>query len=113
MCDQDHPLHGVVPGDHTRRHHYGKLNGKARRPRVRLEAEAAPRVIRTCAASEAGAASERERETAGSVVFSVNGVERRVEGDTDARTSLASYLRETLGLTGTKIGCGEGGCGAW
>lgn len=24
----------------------------------------------------------------------------------------AEYLRYTLGLTGTKIGCGEGGCGA-
>ncbi len=25
---------------------------------------------------------------------------------------LANFLRERLGLTGTKIGCGEGGCGA-
>ena len=27
-------------------------------------------------------------------------------------TTLLSYLRNTLGLCGTKLGCGEGGCGA-
>ena len=26
--------------------------------------------------------------------------------------TLLSYLRSTLGLCGTKLGCGEGGCGA-
>ena len=26
--------------------------------------------------------------------------------------TLLSYLRNTLGLCGTKLGCGEGGCGA-
>ena len=28
------------------------------------------------------------------------------------QTSLARYLRNTLGLTGTKIMCGQAGCGA-
>ena len=34
--------------------------------------------------------------------------------DPNARpeTTLLAYLRNTLGLCGTKLGCGEGGCGA-
>jgi len=40
----------------------------------------------------------------------VNGVERRVQ--VGARTSLLEVLREQLGLTGTKNGCGQGHCGA-
>lgn len=40
----------------------------------------------------------------------VNGVEHDVE--TDGSEMLAGVLREGLGLTGTKIGCGVGECGA-
>lgn len=40
----------------------------------------------------------------------VNGTQVRV--DTDARRSLLSVLRDDLGLTGAKYGCGEGQCGA-
>jgi len=40
----------------------------------------------------------------------VNGAEHRV--DVPVGTSLASVLRERLGLTGTKIACNEGHCGA-
>ena len=40
----------------------------------------------------------------------VNGARRRV--DADSERSLLSVLREDLGLTGTKYGCGEGQCGA-
>jgi len=40
----------------------------------------------------------------------VNG--RRIERAVTARTTLAELLREDLGLTGTKQGCGEGECGA-
>lgn len=49
-------------------------------------------------------------QSAGSVVLRVNGAERRlaVEGS----RSLASVLRGELGLTGTKVGCGRGECGA-
>jgi aerobic-type carbon monoxide dehydrogenase small subunit (CoxS/CutS family) len=40
----------------------------------------------------------------------VNGEKRRVEAD--AARSLLSVLRNDLGLTGAKYGCGEGQCGA-
>ncbi len=42
--------------------------------------------------------------------LTVNGVVRHVIADGD--TMLASVIREDLGLTGTKIGCGQGACGA-
>lgn len=40
----------------------------------------------------------------------LNGVEREFDGDSD--TPLLWYLRDELGLTGTKYGCGVGACGA-
>jgi aerobic-type carbon monoxide dehydrogenase small subunit (CoxS/CutS family) len=40
----------------------------------------------------------------------VNGQTHRVEGETG--DSLLSVLRDELGLTGSKFGCGEGFCGA-
>ncbi|HLH73041.1 MAG TPA: (2Fe-2S)-binding protein [Chloroflexota bacterium] len=42
--------------------------------------------------------------------LSVNGA--RVEVDVDAETPLLMVLRDDLNLTGSKIGCGEGMCGA-
>jgi isoquinoline 1-oxidoreductase alpha subunit len=42
--------------------------------------------------------------------FIVNGVKRVVEADDD--TPLLWLLRDSLGLTGTKFGCGVGVCGA-
>ena len=42
--------------------------------------------------------------------FTVNGKARSV--DTEPERLLAEVLREDLGLTGTKYGCGEGQCGA-
>jgi CO/xanthine dehydrogenase Mo-binding subunit/aerobic-type carbon monoxide dehydrogenase small subunit (CoxS/CutS family) len=42
--------------------------------------------------------------------FSVNG--REVEVRTDGRRRLVDVLREDLGLTGTKVGCNAGDCGA-
>jgi aerobic-type carbon monoxide dehydrogenase small subunit (CoxS/CutS family) len=40
----------------------------------------------------------------------VNNAEHSVEADPDA--TLLSVLRDRIGLTGTKYGCGEGQCGA-
>jgi aerobic carbon-monoxide dehydrogenase small subunit len=42
--------------------------------------------------------------------MTVNGIER--EHDVEPRLLLVHYLRETLGLTGTNIGCDTSSCGA-
>ena len=44
------------------------------------------------------------------LALTVNGT--RVEGDVDCRMTLAEFLREELALTGTKVGCNRGECGA-
>ena len=44
------------------------------------------------------------------ITFKVNG--KAVKGDIDCRMTLAEFLRETLGLTGTKVGCNRGECGS-
>lgn len=44
------------------------------------------------------------------VPMSVNG--RRIELDVETRSTLADALREQCGLTGTKLGCEQGSCGA-
>ena len=47
----------------------------------------------------------------GTISFTVNGVARTCDAS-KATTLLAEYLREAEGLTGTKLSCREGGCGA-
>ena len=42
--------------------------------------------------------------------MTINGKSVQIEGE--ARTLLADYLRDTLGLTGTHIGCDTSQCGA-
>jgi len=44
------------------------------------------------------------------VSITVNGVRRR--GDVEARLLLVHYIRESLGLTGTNVGCDTSQCGA-
>jgi carbon-monoxide dehydrogenase small subunit len=44
------------------------------------------------------------------VSLTVNG--RSCRGETEPRRSLADFLRETLGLTGTHLGCEHGVCGS-
>ncbi|XP_005932779.1 xanthine dehydrogenase/oxidase isoform X1 [Haplochromis burtoni] len=45
------------------------------------------------------------------LIFFVNG-KKIVEKNPDPEMTLLTYLRRKLGLTGTKLGCAEGGCGA-
>jgi xanthine dehydrogenase YagT iron-sulfur-binding subunit len=44
------------------------------------------------------------------LALTINGEQHTV--DADPSTRLAALLRDTLGLVGTKIACGEGACGA-
>jgi len=44
------------------------------------------------------------------ISFDVNG--RRVEAEVDVRTLLVEFLRRTLSLTGTHVGCDTSQCGA-
>jgi carbon-monoxide dehydrogenase small subunit len=44
------------------------------------------------------------------IVVTVNGEKR--EGEVESRLLLVHFLRETLGLTGTHIGCDTSNCGA-
>ncbi|XP_039267086.2 xanthine dehydrogenase/oxidase-like isoform X1 [Styela clava] len=45
------------------------------------------------------------------LIFYVNG-KKVMEKNADPETILLTYLRNNLQLTGSKLGCGEGGCGA-
>ena len=45
-----------------------------------------------------------------SISMTVNG--NSVSGDVEGRTLLVQFLRETLGLTGTHVGCDTSQCGA-
>jgi nicotinate dehydrogenase subunit A len=47
---------------------------------------------------------------ANTIAFTLNG--RQVSVEADGSRMLAHVLRSDLGLTGTKLGCGEGLCGA-
>jgi len=65
------------------------------------------------AAGAAALAEERQKADAGSglaVTITVNGAV--MKGVFEPRTTLAEALRESWGLTGTKIGCDRGACGA-
>jgi aerobic-type carbon monoxide dehydrogenase small subunit (CoxS/CutS family) len=44
------------------------------------------------------------------ISLTVNG--KNVKAQIDCRVTLAKFLREELGLTGTKVGCNRGECGS-
>ena len=47
------------------------------------------------------------------LTFYLNGTRVQLDASTvDPEASLLSFIRSQPGLTGTKLGCGEGGCGA-
>ncbi|CAG9858905.1 unnamed protein product [Phyllotreta striolata] len=54
---------------------------------------------------------ETADETSKILVFFVNG-KKIVDDNVDPELTLLQYLRNKLRLCGTKLGCGEGGCGA-
>ncbi|MYG61235.1 MAG: 2Fe-2S iron-sulfur cluster binding domain-containing protein [Acidimicrobiales bacterium] len=70
----------------------------------------APRLALTASAVDAGPASTVLTEPHDTVTATVNGVQRSAAGA--AGKSLMDWLRDDLGLTGTKEGCAEGECGA-
>ncbi|XP_053612795.1 xanthine dehydrogenase [Plodia interpunctella] len=56
-------------------------------------------------------AEEEYKEISTTLVFYVNG-KKVIEPNPDPEWTLLWYLRKKLRLTGTKLGCAEGGCGA-
>src|ERR1041385_1707379 len=53
---------------------------------------------------------QRECKSMPTVTMTVNG--RRVSGEAEPRTLLVQFLRDTLALTGTHVGCDTSQCGA-
>jgi aerobic carbon-monoxide dehydrogenase small subunit len=51
-----------------------------------------------------------QEETMPSVSMTMNG--KKVSGEVEARTLLVDFIRDTLGLTGTHVGCDTSQCGA-
>ena len=112
---------GRIPGTHTRKVY------KTRQKRAQqlesgqiLSPAAPPPSLKTRRSKNEWVmvGYEEEEESGGeatndTVTVTINGQEHSVSAvDVSPRTTLAYYLREHLRLTGTKIGCGEGGCGA-
>ena len=70
----------------------------------------APRLALTASTADAGPASTVLDQADDTVTATVNGAQRSAAGA--AGKTLMDWLRDDLGLTGTKEGCAEGECGA-
>src|SRR5580704_1091957 len=76
-----------------------------------VAATALPALPRSLAASQASSPVPRPTAAPSTAVrFTLNGAAKRIE--VEDRWTLAELLRDHLGLTGTKIGCDRGECGA-
>jgi len=75
-----------------------------------VAATALPALPAPAEAQSAGAASRPPAAPSTAIRFTLNGPHKRVE--VEDRWTLAELLRDHLGLTGTKIGCDRGECGA-
>ena len=89
----------VVPSQIPQRHGYGI--GRRRTAAPALKGQAAARSVAATAAADTATRA---------ISVTVNGVEHQVE--VEDRWTLAELLRDHLELTGTKIGCDRGECGA-
>ena len=88
----------------------------AAQARAELEAKAKAELEAKAARKTKAASDEacNKKKWSASVVFFVNGkrVEIFPDDGIDPSMRLVDYLRNNLGLHGTKVGCGEGGCGS-
>ena len=130
-----HPLTGIFPGAHTRRNSRAMLKTRQKKhgkvqaashasaPMVIGQSDATSRNAATAspaspddgaatAASPPSPASPDDGAATAAITVTINGTPHTVPGSTGPNKRLAEFLRYDLGLTGTKIGCGEGGCGA-
>lgn len=118
------PLLGNIAGDHHRKfyqqlhkvpvgHRHPQFTGPV--PAVITETDDEYEMVSPTPADQptlSVPADLQERFVEDSVRFSVNGIPCTLDSSVNPRTVLVDYLRDTLKLFGTKIGCGEGGCGA-
>lgn len=87
------------------------------KPTPRSGSMRVPTTINLQYEEEAQTAIEEESSTAAvaqtssRLIIYVNG-KARDTSNIHPQMTLLTYLRENLGLTGSKLGCGEGGCGA-
>jgi isoquinoline 1-oxidoreductase alpha subunit len=82
------------------------------RPDAGPEASGAPAAEARFEDSETGTRLGMRRRADGGIMPKLNVNGRSVEVDADPDTPLLWVLRDTLGLTGTKYGCGAALCGA-
>lgn len=101
---------GVVGGSHSRLHRRLNKTTHVKHKPYNSTRDAPKIIIKSTSKND----EEMKTSSSGTTIsFFVNNKEITISTDSlDPELSLAEYLRYTLKLTGTKIGCGEGGCGA-